>query len=212
MRALAVGLAFLALTATTAAAEDLGSCRFHLPRDAKTIVYGVYTGGLRSSLRLVDEGHQIKRVEVRVPKKDEPLFVVLSAYDPVEWDLKIDDGAVIAGILIMGFHHQAVRNLPPEVRFGFTTRLSGPGSECPKPLYAYSRGSEHYHELTRLLSDEFSRSVDEFYGSYGADCLYKRCTPSTPPQRSFWQSLFGGAPAEVTKREYPIQASTRIIQ
>lgn len=212
MRSLVTAIALLTLTAGAAAAEDLGSCRFHLPPETKTIVYGVYTGGLRSTLRLVDEGHQIKRVEVRVPKKDVPLFVVLTAYDPVEWDLKIDDGASIAGVLVMGFHHQAVSNLPPDIRVGFTTRLSGPGSECPKPLYAYGRGGEDYQKLTRLLSNEFSRSVDEFYGSYGADCLYKGCVVSAPRQRTFWQALFGSGSAVAARPQFPVQASTRIIR
>jgi hypothetical protein len=194
-----------------AQAEDLGSCRFRMPRETQTIVYGSYGGGLTSQLDLEGETHKVRRIEIRVPKKDAPLFLVMTAYDPVEWDLKIDAGAEIAAVLVMGYHNQAIRHLPEGVPHAFSTYKSGPGAECPKAIYAYNRGAD-FDALRKMLNLEFSRSVDEFHTGSSAQCLYKGCVVSKPPAASFWQTLFGSAQSAADRRpQPPVRATTRVV-
>lgn len=203
----------LALTAwsTAAVAEDLGTCRFRMPRETHTIVFGVYAGSLTSGIGLDGETHRVRRMVVRVPKKDVPLFLVMTAYDPVEWDLAIDPGAEIAAVLVMGYHNQAIRNLPESVPHGFSTYKSGPGEDCPKATYAYGKGAE-FAKLRQLLSNEFSREVDEFHARPGAPCLYPGCSVPEPPATSFWRTLFGSSTDVQPKTpEPPIRATTRIL-
>jgi hypothetical protein len=185
--------ALLLLAGSGAAqAQQLGSCNFHMPKETRTIVYGAYQGGLDSAVKLVDrEGSgKVGRVEVKVPKTDEPLFLVMTAYRPVEWDLQIENGARIAGLLVMGYYEQVVKNLPEQVQFGFSTIQNGHGLRCPKPILAHDRSSAEYVQLTDMLSSEFSRRVNAFYGDYQALCLYRGCTVTKPPSRSMWSALF----------------------
>lgn len=217
IRLLALLALLLGPAATSAAADDLGSCRFHLSRSTWTIAYGAYEGSLPSSIRLPPSHHsanRLRRIEVTVPKKDVPLFLILTAYESVEWDLKIEPGAQIAAVLAMGYYAQFVRNLPERVPYGFSTRSDGAGDECPKtPIYAYGSGDD-YSKLTTLISDEFSRKVNQFHGNYGAECLPKGCVAMRKPKpRGFWNTIFW-AP---TKAEPPpaggppLRASTRLL-
>ena len=183
-----------------------------MPRETHTIVFGTYGAPLGSSLVLEGEDHKVRRIVVRIPKKDVPVFVVVTAYDPVEWELIPDLGAEIAGLLAMGYHNQVVRNLPEHVPFGFSTYKSGPGTECPKAVYAYGKGAQ-LDELRKLLNLEFSLSIDEFYPANGAECLYKGCQLSQPVRPGFWQSLFGGSAATnpAGPPPPPLRASARVV-
>jgi hypothetical protein len=199
--------------AQNAQAQELGSCQFHLPREATTIVYGAYAGGLPSSVRLAGEKHQIKRIEAHIPKREKPVFIVLSAYDPVEWDLKIEEGADIAGLLVTSYHDQVVRNLPANIRYGLSSFVSGQGADCPKPVWAYAK-DENYTKLEDMLDMEFSRSVNEFHGAYSPECFYDDCKIETrAPQRNIWDKIFGTAePIATISPDEQIISSGRVIR
>ncbi len=214
---LATGLAVGVATPAAAASQELGSCRFHLPRNTWTIAYGVYTGSLPSKVKFLPShgSHNIKRVEVTVPKKDVPLFLVMTAYDPVEWDLHITPGTNIAGVLVMGYHNQVVRNLPTNVPLGFSTRNDGAGDQCPREArYAYGSGDD-YSNLYALIGDEFSRKINEFHGRYGAECLPKGCVVTKPAPKGIWNILLGPTPKPEDKPAAdapPLRASARLVE
>jgi hypothetical protein len=193
--------------ATSAHAQDLGTCRFRLPRNTPTLVYGVYQGRLTTPLRFVGSQQAVMRVEVRVPKSETPIFLVLTAYNSVLWDLRLDPGATLAGVLAMGYHDQAILNMPDSVAHGFSTYQETVGADCPMPIFTYERGGNDFAKLGRMLNQEFSSGIDEFYGKYSADCLYKNCVPETAsPRRSFFAELFG--PAD---KGAPIPANAKLV-
>jgi hypothetical protein len=197
----------LCVVGASANAQDVGTCRFRLPRNTPSLVYGVYQGGLSTPLRFVGSQHPIMRVEVRVPKTETPLFLVVMAYEPVLWDLRFDHGASLAGVLGMGYHDQAILNMPDNVAHGFSTHQGNIGADCPRAIQTYGRGDGDFVRLGRMLNQEFSSGIDEFYGKYSADCLYKNCEPqSVSPRRSFFAQIFG--PAD---KGLPIPANAKLI-
>jgi hypothetical protein len=192
---------------TSAHAQDVGTCRFRLPRNTPTLVYGVYQGGLATPLRFVGSQQPIMRVEVRVPKSEAPTFLVLMAYNPVLWDLRLDQDALLAGVLVMGYHDQALLNMPENVAHGFTTYQETVGADCPRAIQTYGRGGDDFRNLGRMLNQEFSSGIDEFYGKYTAKCLYKNCEPqSVSPPRGFLARVFGPDDTGV-----PIPANARLV-
>lgn len=56
--------------------------------------------------------HPRGRVDVRVKGRPRPLLIVLSAYEPVEWSFRIEDGARIDAILAVGHYEQRVTGIP----------------------------------------------------------------------------------------------------
>jgi len=57
-------------------------------------------------------GHPPKYFDVTVEKTDKPALLVLSAYEPVVWRLKLNSGANIAGVYLTGYYEQMITGLP----------------------------------------------------------------------------------------------------
>ena len=202
-------LALLGLVATmgsTAAqsppavkAGDLGSCSVFLRPNTTTIVYDTYGGGLPSKYRLLDEPTSyLGRTQITVPKKDSPLFLVLVSYSATEWDLNIQPGAQIKEILVLGYHHQIVSHVPPNMEVGFSIYVGGAGRGCPNGVY-WTEGDLR-SKLKPMLNGRFSRRIDEYYSSSSQECVKAGCLGFSKavkePEGSFWSRLFGSkAPA-----------------
>ncbi len=202
---LAAALAASAAMSPGAAVADVPGCYMNIPRNARTIAYGVYTGSAPSAVQLAGS-HQTKQVTVAVPKGEEPVFLVLSSYDPVYWNLDIEDGAELSGVVVFSYHGQAVGNVPPFVPVGFSSVEHGSGPDCPKPRYTYGKG-DNYAEFETLISDEFGKAIDEFHGSYSADCLPKKCKKQLGEEQSFWAWLSGAKKPQPIKPVIEIRSS-----
>jgi hypothetical protein len=193
------------LAISPAAAEapregDSGSCRFHLPDHVLTLVYDTYGGGAKSKYRLADASKaRLGRQAIRVPKKDAPIFLILSAYDPTEWDLRIEPGAEITAILAIGYHEQIVSNVPPNAEIGFSSYSGDAGVDCPKDV---NWDQDLLAKLNPMLDREFSRTVETHYSASSGKCEMMACGDDghfatnepgavTAPPGSFWSRLFG---------------------
>ncbi|MDX2155671.1 MAG: hypothetical protein SFW09_04090 [Hyphomicrobiaceae bacterium] len=206
----------LALVAGPALGQDLGSCHFPLPRDAETVLVGVYEGGLKTSVRLPSGDDDMKSVKVQVARWEMPIFLVLSSYRSVAWDLRIDKGAEIAGVLVLGYYAQAVMNLPAEVQLAFSVFENGTGHDCPRPVqYPYKDGTRELSAVRDMLDREFSRDITEFHGAYKGECLPLPCAAVTAAgasgdRPSWWSWLLGTA--STPPAAHPIRASTRLLR
>jgi hypothetical protein len=204
-----------ALCAMTSAAfgADVPSCYMNIPKDAYTIAFGVYEGERVSPVQLTSRtAMDTKIVEIKLAKRDEPYFVVLSSYDPTFWRLDIEDGAKISGIVALGYYAQAVGNVPPFVPVGISTMQDGRGDDCPTPMYVYDKGPE-FAKFETLISDEYGKAIDEYYGKYSTSCLPAKLCISRPAQAAgWWDSLFGTKAAAPVKTgpAGEIRSATRI--
>jgi hypothetical protein len=215
-----LGLAIAAapVSGETPPKPDMGTCHFYLPKEAVTIVYETYGGGARSNYRQANERNTyLGRQIIRVPKKDAPIFLVLSAGSATEWDLRLEAGAEVSAVLVLSSHHQIVSNVPPKAEIGFAIHGQGGGMDCPEDYTGGSDGSDLLVNLNPLLDREFSRNADEYFRTSSGKCDYMACGDdgefSVPmpeatvpqPQVSFWSRLFGAtveakAPAAVNVR------------
>ncbi|MBE9187784.1 hypothetical protein IQ270_24835 [Microcoleus sp. LEGE 07076] len=49
-----------------------------------------------------------KRIEIKVEPRNKPIILALSAYEPVQWNITAEPGAVIEKIILNGYHNQTV--------------------------------------------------------------------------------------------------------
>ncbi|MCC3406080.1 MAG: hypothetical protein JGK17_10905 [Microcoleus sp. PH2017_10_PVI_O_A] len=49
-----------------------------------------------------------KRIEIKVERRNKPIILALSAYEPVNWNVTVEPGAVIEKIIVNGYHNQTV--------------------------------------------------------------------------------------------------------
>ncbi|MHC4597507.1 MAG: hypothetical protein ACYS47_00730 [Planctomycetota bacterium] len=116
-------LVLFTLARTVGAVENpvLGT----LPRDFTVHAVGTYAGAVPVNVRLDDSGHETKQIEVVVNKPKETVLLVLTAYEPVVWRVGRTRETKIAGILVSGYHGQA---------------LIGVDKKTPHALSSYENG------------------------------------------------------------------------
>ncbi|WP_175541811.1 DUF2339 domain-containing protein [Polaromonas sp. YR568] len=81
--------------------------------------YVLYAGGAYSGSKLgfqIDQsGHEATRFDVLVNQPGKKVVLALGAYEPSVWNIRWSPGTVVAGVLVSGYHSQAVAGLGSEV-------------------------------------------------------------------------------------------------
>lgn len=60
-------------------------------------------------------GNTMGNITVDIRAENRPIFLVLAAYEPVDWKLKLANNTQIVGILSSGYFEQRIFNIPPHV-------------------------------------------------------------------------------------------------
>lgn len=123
-----------------------------LARAARIESIGVYQGAGESTRSVT--GRAAKTVEVLVRHTASPIVLVLSAYEPVQWRLRLAAGARLNAVLVSGYY-------PSQVTGAGSARVLTIGS-----AYAYKPGSVEYAALNREVLQSTGRTIDAFQGSY----------------------------------------------
>ncbi|MFB8797199.1 MAG: hypothetical protein U7126_23910 [Microcoleus sp.] len=56
-----------------------------------------------------ENGNRAKSaIEVKVERQNKPIILALSAYEPLNWNVTVEPGAVIEKILVNGYHNQTI--------------------------------------------------------------------------------------------------------
>lgn len=189
----------------------LGSCRFHLPDKVTTIVYQAYSGRLHSDFRIPHSTTRVGRHQVIVKKEMSPVFVVLTGGESIQWDLRIQAGAKVAGVYVLGLGDQVVTGVPADVPLGFSiVRVSGSitsdeGQGCP----SLSRESMvvDLRSVERVLTSEFGRIIDKLHFAEPVPCPYQECVSSAGSNGSWWARLFGRRRAPNKAQAADVRAS-----
>ncbi|MCX6126152.1 MAG: hypothetical protein NTV34_15580, partial [Proteobacteria bacterium] len=84
-----------------------------------------------------------KSIVVNVPKTDRPVYLILSSYSEINWQFKLAPGAIVAGVMHLGYDDSTFSNLPAntpiiEVEGGLSPRS---GSES---VMAYQERMSQY--------------------------------------------------------------------
>jgi hypothetical protein len=90
--------------------------------------------------------------------------LVLSAYDPVVWDLRQIPKRRLEGVVAYGHAAQAVVGVPKNVPVRFSAgRRADP--RCGSATYAY-QGGQNLDKLAANVKQAIGRPIDKFYGEY----------------------------------------------
>lgn len=132
---------------------------------ARFVALGAYEGGTSTKFALGESKHDTGAIAVGADSSGPPLVLILSAYDPVVWDLRAVPADRLRAVLVYGYHDQAVAGLSSETPLRIVTRGS-PDQGCGEPSYAYEGGSK-LEELAATVEGATGRTIASFSGSYG---------------------------------------------
>lgn len=124
-------------------------------RDARVEGLGVYEGK-EKSLASLNSGppRKVGKVQVDVRRSSRPLVLVLSAYDPVQWTLRLEPGARVAAVLLSGYNESSVIGMG-------NARVLKIGSDS-----AYTQENENYPALQRQVLRWAGKPMAVFQGAY----------------------------------------------
>jgi len=131
-----------------------------LPDDAEVHLVGLYKGPKRLRLQLGDSGHATTEIDVVVGRVPYPVILVLSAYDPVVWRVGYASQSSIAGVLVSGYHTQALIGIPRDTPHRV---LSGEQTRGCETFYVHS--AQTAAQAERRVMALVGRGIDKFYGS-----------------------------------------------
>lgn len=117
----------------------------NVPSNAKVEAIGVYETKDRSPAG----------INVIVKKSDKPIVLMLSAYEPVRWNLIKESGANLVAIIATGY------NLPQVTGAGTTKTVIKKGG------YAYKQSGAEYSALNNDAVMWTGKSISNFQGAYG---------------------------------------------
>jgi len=96
-----------------------------LPKDFEVDAVGIYCGATDpDDIQLGESGHTVGRAEVVVDHPGKPVVLVLTAYEPTVWRVGRTARTTIAGVLVSGYHAQA---------------LIGVGKDTPHAISTYEK-------------------------------------------------------------------------
>ena len=145
----------------------LRGCSFvGLPESARIHAVGVYTGSLPTDIVLDGSSHTTRRVDVVVTEREAPVFLVLSSYEPVVWQVGIVPGGRLLGVLVTGYDTQGLIGIPrglPHLITSFRRPIPG----CPRSgAYAYDSDKSEFASYRDSIAAMTGRDIDVFHGNY----------------------------------------------
>ncbi|WP_075185003.1 lysozyme inhibitor LprI family protein [Teredinibacter haidensis] len=93
-----------------------GACSFDTEvifDDTKIYAGGSYSGK-KINFQIDQSGHQATQFEVIVNSPNNPVALILGAYEPSVWNIAWTQGTKISAVVATGYHRQAVAGLPQD--------------------------------------------------------------------------------------------------
>ncbi|HTK77150.1 MAG TPA: hypothetical protein VL371_17925, partial [Gemmataceae bacterium] len=159
-RTLAIAIPTLVLFATASAAPPPQP----QPDDREVHVVGIYAGSTRTG----DKIHGGK-ASVRVDRPGKQVTLVLTAYDPVTWDVSASEKTRLLKVVLAGYHKQAVTGLPQHVDVVEAFAVGRQGQ--PTIPYAYDIKSANLRPMIQKLHALTNLEVVSFQGTHSGDPL-----------------------------------------
>lgn len=163
---------------STVAAQSPGyqdcSIADRITGDVEIYHIGTYKGTseLGAAIELDNSGHDVKKIDVLANMPNKNIVLVMTAYDPVVWNVAWTTGTEIKGAVVSGYHGQAVLGIPKSVPLYLKTALgnktiihdpvkSSLSSSCPY-LYSLEDDKPRYAEIIKKLQKIVGRSVTQY--------------------------------------------------
>lgn len=121
-------------------------------RDAQVEGVGIYEA--REKVTAPGQPRAMGRVSVTVRRSPRPMVLVLTSYEPVQWQVKLEPGARLGAVLLGGYYESTVLGAGDArvLRIGRT--------------YAYQQEGQEFHALQREVSRWTGRPISLFQTGY----------------------------------------------
>ena len=138
-----------------------------LPEMAEVHLVGLYKGQKELDVQLGSSGHTTTEIDVVVDRTAAPVILVLSAYDPVVWKVGTARGSSLAGVLVSGYHTQALIGIPRATPHRILASEHSQGCEA---LNAHS--AQNAAQAEGRVMALVGRGIDRYYGGSSASVVY----------------------------------------
>ncbi len=130
-----------------------------LPESYAIFAAGGYSGRTLD-FQIDQSGHQATQMDVTVNYSSKPIVLMLGAYEPTIWNIKWTATTRIIGVLVSGYHHQAIAGLDATVPV--LNSSSADRGPCPCG-YFYVGQRENSEKINQISRNLFGRPVDLVY-------------------------------------------------
>jgi uncharacterized protein YecT (DUF1311 family) len=123
------------------------------PKQFKIYAAGNYAGR-KLDIQIDDRGSLATQFDVTVNSPDEPVVLLLSAYDPAIWKISWTKGTQILAVMVDGYDRQIVLGIPTE-----TALLISRGGPCESAYIS----RDNIDSLSRISNKIFNRTTDGIF-------------------------------------------------
>jgi hypothetical protein len=172
MRKLTTTLLLACVSAAAyAQSDDPRRCSIadRLPREAEVYHVGTYAGtsSLGAQIELDNDGHEVRKTDVLVNLPNRSIVLVMTAYDPVVWNVAWTKGTRIVGAVVSGYHGQAVLGISKAVPLYRTTytdteRREDGGALTPCPYFYVYKQDETAERASAVIRSITGKPVTRF--------------------------------------------------
>ena len=136
---------------------------FVTDRDIERVRQTIETTRKRPRLDRMLEKQAAKQVDVFVTETEQPVYLVLAAYNETIWSLQIAAGARLDGVSVIGHESQALAHAPEGARVGFAVVDNSPQLSCVElPQRPVTDSWEALEKLDdKRVGRGFRKTVDE---------------------------------------------------
>ena len=125
-------------------------------------VVGVYQGAPPRRTTRSRRGHPVGAAAVDVRATGRPIVLVLCAYEPVKWDVRVATGARLEKVILGGYYDQQVPGVPDGVPVQKNVFMQG----AARYFFAYDSDHEEYASMARALRKLTGLGVTTFQGQF----------------------------------------------
>lgn len=99
---------------------------------------------------------------VEVQPTGRPIVLVLCAYDPVKWDVRVGQGAKLGKVILSGYYDQEAHGIPAGIPIEKYTYVG----KSRRYFHAHGRDFESYPEAARTIRELTGLPISTFVGTY----------------------------------------------
>ena len=123
---------------------DDAPLHFFTDNDVEGVRRSIEVNRKRPDLDRMLRGSAAEQVDVFVTEGEQPVYLVLGAYNATIWSLQIAEGARLDGVSVIGYEPQALAH-GPDQRSEWTEKRGDVGFDAHRDLRALRRGLDHRH-------------------------------------------------------------------
>ena len=132
------------------------------PLDAEVHVIGIYESK--------SGGGKQGRVDVEIRPTPKPVLLVMTSYFPVEWNVKLADGARLAQVIASGYNPQEVVGIPANVPIINRSYYPADGTRRKDGwFWSQDWNCPSGREITRRLNQMTQLPIATFQSEYGGE-------------------------------------------